>query len=190
MPKSRLLLAILAAAVCSATVFAQEKKPDTKNEKHTFRVETDSGRYGAASDKFDPKQLGVAIYPGAKVDERENEGKGANLSLDWGKNSLRLYVQKYVTSDPADKVLSFYRKELSRFGAVLECRDGKAVNAVQSELKCEDDKDHQHHDKEHHEGIQLKSGSDRKQHIVGVTPREGGTDFDVAYIEQIKRGEI
>jgi hypothetical protein len=188
MPKSRLLLATLTVALCSSMVFAQEQKPRDKDEKHAFRLETDSGRYGVASDRFDPKRLGVGIYPGAKVDERENQGKGANLSLEWGRDSVHLYVQKYVTNDPADKVLAFYRKELAKFGPVLECRDGKPMAAVNSELKCEDDKD-EHHEK-HHEGIQLKSGTERKQHIVGVTPRKGGTDFDVAYVEQSKRGEI
>lgn len=188
MPKSRLLLLTLAVALCSTLLFSQEQKPQSKNEKHTFRLETDSGRYGVAAEKFDPKQLGVAIYPGAKVDQRENDGKGANLSLDWGRDSVRLYVQKYVTSDAADKVLAFYRKQLSKFGAVLECRDGKPVAAVASELKCDDGEDGKN--EKHDKGIELKAGTDKKQHVVGVTPRDGGTDFQVVYVEQTKRGEL
>lgn len=188
MPHSRLLLLTLAAALSPAIGFAQEAKPQPKNEKHVFRLETDSGRYGVGSEKFDPKQLGVAIYPGAKVDPRENDGKGANLVLDWGSEGVRLYVQKYVTSDPSDKVLAFYRKQLSKYGAVLECRDRKPVAASSSELKC-DDGDDTKHEKEH-KGIELKAGTENKQHVVGVTPREGGTDFQIVYVEHTKRGEI
>ena len=191
MPNARILLLALAVALFSTALFAQERKPDSDNEKHTFRLETDSGRYGVASGKFDPRQLGIAIYPGARVDDRDNEGKGANLSLDWGRDSVRLYVQKYVTSDSADKVLSFYRRQLSKYGAVLECRDGKPLAAVASELKCEDGEDEKHDlHVTHKEGIELKAGTDRKQHVVGVTPRDDGTDFQVVYVEETRRGEL
>jgi len=189
MPKPRTLLLTIAVVLSSMAVFSQEQKPKSNDEKHTFRLETDSGRYGASADKFDPKQLGVAIYPGATVDKRENEGKGANLSLDWGPDSVRLYVQKYVTTDPAEKVLSFYRKELSKYGAVLECRDGKPTGVkVNSELKCEDEKDEKGEKRE--SGIELKAGTDKKQHMVGVTPTEKGADFQVVYVEQSKHGNL
>ncbi len=184
----RLLLLTVAVALCSTAVFTQEQKAPPKDEKHVFRLETDSGRYGVSAEKLDPKLLGVAVYPGAKVDERENEGKGANLSLDWGTEGVRLYVQKFVTSDSADKVLAFYRKQLSKYGAVLECRDGKPAAKVESELKCDGDKDAQ--DQRSHKGLELKAGTENKQHVVGVTPREGGTDFQVIYVEHTKRGEI
>lgn len=187
MPKSRTLLLTLAVALSSTILFSQEQKPKS-NGKHTFRLETDSGRYGVGAEKFDPKQLGVAVYPGAKVDQRENEGKGANLSLDWGRESVRLYVQKYVTPDSADKVLLFYRKQLSKFGAVLECRDGKPVAAVATDLKCEDGENGQ--DTKHDHEIELKAGTENRQHVVGVTPTDGGTDFQVVYVEETKRGEI
>lgn len=188
MPHSRLLLLSLAAVLCPAVVFAQETKPQPNNEKQTFRPETDSGRYRVGSEKFDPKQLGVAIYPGAKVDRGENDGKGANLSLDWGDDSVHLYVQKYITPDSADKVLAFYRKQLAKFGAVLECRDGKPVDASSSELKCDGDDDAKN--EKEHKGTELKAGTKSKQHVVGVTPKDGGTDFQVVYVEQIKHGEI
>lgn len=182
------LLLPLVVALFSTTVLAQEQNPQPDSKKHTFRLETDSGRYGVSAERLDPKLLGVAVYPGAKVDERENEGKGASLSLDWGTEGVRLYVQKYVTSDPADKVLAFYRKQLSKYGPVLECRDGKPAAKVDSELKCDDDKDAQH--EKSHKGLELKAGTENKQHVVGVTPHEKGTDFQVLYVEHTKRGEI
>ena len=54
-------------------------------------METDSGRYGVGAEKLDPKRLGVATYPGAKVDESEKNSSHASLYLDWGKDSTRLY---------------------------------------------------------------------------------------------------
>jgi hypothetical protein len=175
MPKNHMLILVVTVGVSSTALFAQDQPPSS-NEKHEIVVETDSGRYGVGAEKLDPKQLGVAIYPGAKVDESENASSDASLSLDWGRDSTRLYLQNFVTSDSADKVLSFYRKQLSKYGAVLQCRNGKPVAAVPSQLKCDSDKDFN--------SIELKAGSEKKQHMVGVTPTAGGSQFEVVYLDE------
>jgi hypothetical protein len=105
MPKNHMLI-LMVVAVSSTTLFAQDQTPSS-SEKHRIVVETDTGRYGVGAERLDPKQLGVAIYPRAKVDESENDSSDASLSLDWGHASTRLYLQNYVTPDSADKVLSF-----------------------------------------------------------------------------------
>ncbi len=69
MPKNHMLILVVAVAVSST--FAQDQTPSS-SEKHQIVVETNSGRYGVGAEKLDPKQLGVAIYPGAKVYKREN----------------------------------------------------------------------------------------------------------------------
>ncbi len=187
MPKSRLLLVIAALAV-TATAVAQEQNPKSSNQKGSIRVETDSGRYGVGSDKLDPKHLGVDIYPGAKVDKGDdNQGEGANLFMEWGKEKTHLYVQKFVTTDSADKVLAFYHKQLSKYGEVLECRNGKPGVHVKSELKCDEDEDK---DKKESKTIELKAGTKQKQHIVGVTPTDKGTEFGIVYLEQTKGAEL
>jgi len=172
MPRNRKLL-LAVAVILSSAGLAQD---NSTQKQHQIVVETDSGRYGVGAQKLDPKQLGVAIYPGAKVDEREDNKSDASLFAEWGHESMRLYVQKYVTSDPADKVLSFYRKQLSKYGPVLECRHGKAVNTVSTAAKCDGDNDDR--------DIELKAGTDKKQHIVGMTPIAKGTEFGLVFLEQ------
>lgn len=187
MPNRRLLLPIVLITLCPVALPAQEHQSKPDHERHSIAVETDSGRYGVGSDRVDPKQLGVAIYPGAKIDTSENDGKGANLSLDWDRESVRLLVQKYVSSDPADKVIAFYRKQLSKFGAVLECRGGKPVGTVESKLKCDEEKNSEVKDDN---TVELKAGTENRQHVVGVTSHDRGSKFQVVYVEQTKRGEI
>jgi hypothetical protein len=182
MPRNHTLILVAAFAVSSTALVAQDQTPSS-GEKHGIVVETNSGRYGVGAEKLDPKQLGVAIYPRAKVDESPNNSSDASLSLDWGKDSTRLYLQNYVTSDSADKVLSFYRKQLLKYGAVLECRNGKPVGAVPSQLKCDSDKD------DNSISIELKAGTERKQHMVGVTPTAGGAQFEVVYLDETPRSQ-
>jgi hypothetical protein len=178
MPKNHMLILVVAVAVSST--FAQDQTPSS-SEKHQIVVETNSGRYGVGAGKLDPKQLGVAIYPGARVYERENDSSDASLSFDWGNDSTRLYLQNYTTPDSADKVLSFYRKQLLKYGTVLECHNGKPVDAVPSRLKCDSDKDDS--------SIELKAGTEKKQHMVGVTPSDGGSQFQIVFLDQTPRSE-
>ncbi len=180
MPKNHMLILVVAVAVSSSILFAQDQTPNS-SEKHRIVVETDSGRYGVGAEKLDPKQLGVAIYPGAKVDKSEHDSSDAGLSFDWGNDSTRLYLQNYVTSDSADKVVSFYRKQLLKYGTVLECRHGKPVEAVPSQLKCDSDKDDN--------SIELKASTERKQHMVGVTPTAGGSQFQIVYLDETPRSK-
>jgi hypothetical protein len=175
-----MLILVVAVAASLTTLFAQDQTPSS-SEKHRIVVETDSGRYGVGAEKLDPKQLGVAIYSGAKVVKNESQSSDASLSLDWGSDSTRLYMQNYATSDSAEKVLSFYRKQLSKYGTVLECRNGKPVDAVPSRLKCDSDKDGN--------SIELKAGSERKQHLVSVVPTTGGSQFQIVYLDETPHSE-
>jgi hypothetical protein len=176
MPNDRVLSLVLAVAFSSTVLCAQDQTASS-GETHKIVVETDSGRYGVGAEKLGPKRLGVEIYPGATVDKSENASSDASLSIEWGKKAQRLYLQVYVTSDSADKVLAFYRKQLSKYGPVTECRDGKPLaGAVQSQLRCDsDDKD----DK----SSELKAGTRKKEHMIGVTPTVGGTRFEVVYLD-------
>lgn len=167
MLKFRLLVLTITAALLTIALSAQDKAPKSN----------ESSRYGVASEQLDAKQLGVAIYPGARVQKKNNDGKGANLSFDWGDTGAHLYAQTYITSDPPEKVLAFYRKQLAKYGNVLECRGSGADVSVNSELKCDNDK----HDGK---GVELKAGTENSQHIVGVTPKEDGTEIGIVYLKK------
>jgi len=53
--------------------------------------------------------------------------------------------------------------------------------SVDSELKCDDSKC-QSDDK----GIELKADTENSQHVVGVIPKEQGTEVGIVYLEQRK----
>ena len=179
MIKSMFLFLVFAVVLACPPLFAQADKP-TSTDNHKIVVETDAGKYGVGAEKLDAKKLGVAIYPGAKVDESEDNRSDTGLSLDWGQISTRFYVQKYITSDSSEKVISFYRKQLMKYGPVLECRNGKAANSVPTPMSCDSGGDAK--------DIELKVGTERKQHIVGVTPIAQGTEFGLVYLEETELG--
>jgi hypothetical protein len=152
------------------------------NRRRSVRVETEEGTYGVSSEKLNEKQLGVPVYPGARIKPQSGTSKdGANLSLDMGDESLSVLAQTYLSDDAPDRVVSFYKDRLAKYGPVLECRHGHAVGAVQTTggLKCEggdgDDND-----------VALKAGSENDQHIVGVKPSGKGSEIGIAVVKQKK----
>ena len=125
------------------------------------------------------QDIGLPTYPGASLVASQDGGKTADVHLGFGEWQLHLRVAKYQTADPQPKVESFYRSALSRYGDVIECHNGRAVDSPKTTrdgLGCED----QHPgSKGLHVGdddvtVDLRAGSKRHQHIVGFSEASGG----------------
>ena len=175
--RTKTFLLLLTLGVATATAAAQD-------DQHQLRLQVDDKSYGISTRKLDTKDLGVAIYPGAQVRKQDKENDGANLSLDMGREGMKLLAQQYFTPDPVEKVVAFYKHELTRYGEVLECRHGQVVSGREANgLKCEKDDDDS-------ESIELKTRSGDSQHVVGVTPKDKGTEFGLVVLKKTKRGEI
>ncbi len=88
---------------------------------------------------------------------------------------------KYESNDSPDKVLNFYRKEMARYGKVVDCTGG--FNLVfhhredNSEVTCDDRGGSGH---EYNE--ELKVGTEHNQRIVAVRPSGKGSEFALVYV--------
>jgi hypothetical protein len=151
-------------------------------EKKHITISTDEGFVSLSAGAPNTDTLGLHVYPGAKVMAEEGNDAGANLSLDSSKGAMRLQVMKFVTPDPAPKVLGFYKKDMAKWGNVLECKGGQQVSfdvtapAHKNSLSC---------DKDGHDGnaTLLKAGSENNQRIVAVESTAKGTEFTIIHIE-------
>jgi hypothetical protein len=101
--------------------------------------------------------------------------------MGFGKWQLRVKVVSYQTPDAQDKVMSFYRKALGRFGDVVECNGDNAVGApttTSEGLTCSDGKgQHVNVNVQDKDGLNLRAGSKHHQHIVGIKDKDNGTKF-------------
>lgn len=131
------------------------------------------------------KEVGLPVYPGAKLHkDKDKDDSAANLGLWGGSFGFKLVLLKMESPDGADKVAAFYQKALAKYGAVLDCSNPNAAKATDDEksgkITCGDDKADA--------GERLyKSGTKEKQHIVSIKTTGGGTDFTLLYLEA--RGE-
>ena len=144
----------------------------------SMHVKTDNDAAGA--------QTGLTPYPGATLVKKDGDDNGAaDISMNFGEFKLGVHAVDLRTTDPEDKVLAFYKKDLSRYGSVLTCRGKVAVGTpvrTGDGLTCGTD--------EHNTGnsgdashLELRAGSERHQHIVGVHTEDGATRIGLVALD-------
>lgn len=133
---------------------------------------------------IDPKDVGLAVYPGARLkpSEDQDRDKSANVNISTPFFGLRVVALDYESDDPPQKVLDFYKKDMSRYGKVVECKNA-APSHVNSKGQVDMKFDLNCDDTGSGNSTELKAGEGNSQHIVGVTPESKGTEFGLVYIQ-------
>jgi len=163
---------------------------DSNGKEKTVQVDTPFGGVHVNTDQVSASDLGLPLYPGAESVRGDDKHKSADVHLGFGEWQLRVRAVSYATPDSQDKVAEFYKKALGRFGDVITC-EGKAPvgtpTVTPEGLTCEDSGKHASVDGQDfgsHDGLQLKAGSKRHQHIVGFeSPRNGKTRFGLVALD-------
>jgi hypothetical protein len=185
--KSRSLRCVEITAVAGMVVLLAGCTMNVKDhgeESKRVDIETPVGGIHV-SKEADVRDVGVAVYPGARVKEKEAKGeeKSANVNISSDFFGLKVVAIEYESDDSPDKILSFYRDQLKKYGNVLECHTSKHGGHVSAEvnsdkdddskLKCEDNSG---------DTVELKVGAQNNQHLVSVTPDKKGASFALVYI--------
>ena len=173
--RAALFFVVLAAALPLAAQNAKDssaQQSSSDNDSIGFNL----GKNASAKD------VGLPIYPGARrhIDDA-NDSSALNMGLWGGSTGFKLFVLKMDSTDAPEKVATFYRKALAKYGTVLDCSNASASTSSDNEknskrLTCEDEKPKPNE-------ISLKAGTKDKQHAVGIEPNGTGTTFQLVYVE-------
>jgi len=171
------LAALLVLSACSINVQKEKNGQDKK-------VDINSPFGGIHVNKdVNPDEVGIVVYPGAHLKERDSSGdnKSANVNISGFGYGLRVVALQYESNDSPDKVVTYYKDQLRKYGNVLVCHTSHMdINA--------DIKDHENGSHELTcEGsagvnVELKVGSKENQHIVAVEPQGTGSTFSLVYV--------
>ena len=135
-------------------------------------------------DKASGAQTGLTPYPGATMVKKDKDDNGAaDISMNFGDFKLGVHAVDLRTDDSPDKVLAFYRKDMARYGDVLTCKGKNAVGTpvrTSQGLTCGSDQKGSSGDSDH---LELRAGSERHQHIVGVHPQDGATRIGLVALD-------
>jgi hypothetical protein len=140
------------------------------------------------TDQATAADAGLPAYPGSKpYKDADQSSSGANIGVSTPLFGLKVVAMNLETSDKPERVATFYRKALSKYGTVLECSD--AANEKEEsepsaktgdELACDADDPGTN-------SVVYKVGTEANQRIVAIKPHGSGTRFSVVHLD--KRGK-
>jgi hypothetical protein len=135
----------------------------------------------------------LAVYPGARPKQSaDSKNKSANLSLASGHLGFKLAVVEMTTDDAPEKVAAFYRKELAKYGKILECAGRKDVSLGWEGKSSDADKDAGQLTCGNDTGgkvLELKVGTRENMRLVAVEPKDGHTEFALVYVRVQRKDE-
>jgi hypothetical protein len=144
------------------------------------------------NDNVETSGLGITPYPGAKLLKKDSDhDKGAaDVNLNFGSFHLGVKAVSYTTSDSPEKVLAFYKKDLGRYGVVLQCEGKHAVgepSRTAEGLTCNSDESvhsgDANWDSDALTKTELRTGSKLHQHIVAVETKDGATKVGMVALD-------
>jgi hypothetical protein len=172
------ILCLLTLAGCSVTTHDKGN-----GKKDDVDIKTPFGSLSVKEGASDVKDTGLAPYPGARVATGDDDDRhhSANVNISSSLFGMKVVALKYQSDDPSDKVLSFYRKDMGKYGKVLDCSGGFNMNFhhhdQDAEVTCDD-----HNGSDHGYKEELKVGTENNQRVVAVKPRNGGSEFTLVYV--------
>lgn len=131
--------------------------------------------------------LGITPYPGATPwKDSDNDKDAADVNLSFGSFHLGVRAASYKTSDSQDAVIAFYKKDLNRYGDVIQCHHDEAVGQpthTSQGLSCSDNQGHHHGGINSGSEMELRAGSPQHQHIVGIENKDGGIKIGLVALD-------
>jgi hypothetical protein len=169
-------LAALLLPACSINVKKEQNGDDKQVDINTLVGGIHVSKGADAAD------VGVAVYPGARLKQDDSNGKdkSANVNISSFGFGLKVVALEYRSDDAPEKLITYYKDQLKKYGKVLECRTSRFnVNPDMKsdhgshELTCEDSSGN---------NVELKVGTKENQHIVAVEPDGKGSSFSLVYV--------
>lgn len=138
------------------------------------------------SEQADIRDAGLSLYPGAKPAPKDDsdDKKSANVNLSLPGFSLKVIAAEFTSEDRQDKIVSYYNKELQKYGKPIQCKGawsgGAHVNKsngdkdVDKPVSCDSEGSG--------DSVELKVGTEGNQHVVSVKSGSSGTRFALVYV--------
>src|ERR1700682_980297 len=111
--------ALLLLPACSVNV-----KKESNGQDKQVDINTLLGGIHVSKDA-DVADIGLDVYPGAHIKEKDKEkdghDKSANVRISGFGYGLKVVALEYQSDDSPANILAFYKDRLRKYGNVLEC---------------------------------------------------------------------
>ena len=169
-------IALLFSAACSINVKKEKNGQDKQVDINTLVGGIHVSKDANAED------VGIPVYPGARLKEKDDgDDKSANVNISSFGFQLKVVALEFESDDSPEKVLSYYKEHLKKYGSVLQCHTSSLH--VNSGRKWNDNGSHDLTcDGDIGSDTELKVGTRDDQHIVAVEPNGKGSNFSLVYV--------
>jgi hypothetical protein len=171
----------LVLALSGCTISTHESKGESGKKNEDVDIRTPVGSLTVHSGDVDAKDTGLSVYPGARVmpGHKDNDSS-ANVNINTSFFGVKVVAVKFTSDDAPDKILAFYRKDMARYGNLIEC-DSKTISFQSRKhdpdapVRCESDG-----------GMrkikELKAGVESNQHVVAIESKGSGSEFSLVFV--------
>lgn len=158
-------------------------------KKDDVDIRTPLGSLSVKHGASDVKETGLTAYPGARLKQDPDDDKhSANVNISSSMFGFKVVALKYESDDSADKVLAFYRKDMGKYGKVLDCQGGFNMNFHRNDknadVTCDNSDVGDHEYKQ-----ELKVGTENNQRIVAIKQKSNGSEFAMVYVRAWGKGD-
>jgi hypothetical protein len=173
------LLCVLVLSGCS--IHTHEKK-DSTGKSEDVDIRTPFGSISVKESSTDAKDTGLQLYAGARPKGDSGDQKhSANVNISSSLIGVKVVVREYRSDDTPDKILAFYRKEMHKFGDVIQCDKGHSnfrfhKHDKDTPVSCDSSESGSSAEQT------LKVGMENNQHVVAVKPSGNGSEFALVYV--------
>ena len=144
-------------------------------------------------DTVDLAAIGLSTYPGSTVwkddaaDAKNHDSHSADINMSFGDFHLGVKATALRSTDSQDKIIAFYRKDMGRYGDVIECKGTTTIGTptrTSQGLTCNND-EHDHGRIEIGEGnkLELRAGSEQHMHFVEVINKDGAQKIGLVALD-------
>lgn len=178
------LVLLLTAAMFFVSACSVNVKKEQDGQDKQVDIQTPVGGIHV-SKGANPQDVGVAIYPGARLKQQDSNGddKSANVNISGFGYGLKVVALQYESNDSPSKVVDYYKDQLKKYGKVLVCHTDQMD--VDTDIKGLDQEKGSHEltcEGKSGTTVELKVGTKENQHIVAVEPAGKGSTFSLVYL--------
>ena len=171
---------LLVLTGCS--VHTSERR-DANGKSEDVDIHTPFGSVSVRENSTDAKDTGLQLYPGARPRSDSGGDKhSADVDVSMSKMGVKVVAREYRSDDSPDKILAYYRKQMDKFGNIIQCNGHFGDGGFHYHKRDQDAPVSCDGSDGSKSEQTLKVGTENNQHVVAVKPSGKGSEFTLVYV--------
>ncbi|HEV3038531.1 MAG TPA: hypothetical protein VHA33_12215 [Candidatus Angelobacter sp.] len=182
--RKKCLISLAGLLVLTGCSVHTSERRDANGKSEDVDIHTPFGSISVKENSTDAKDTGLQLYPGAHPKSEEGNNKhSADVDVSMSMVGVKVVAREYRSDDSPDKILAYYRKQMDKYGNVIQCSGHFNDRGFEYHKRNQDAPVSCHGSESGNSSEQtLKVGTENNQHVVAVKPWGKGSEFALVYV--------